>query len=133
MKLGEEADFGQRDTSYQMMRSKLGWVRETRSSSHFCERSQRIAMKAPDPLCLLRHDQALRLIARAADAKSKLHFTAILLVTFQVWTDRCDRRRAAVGRAVSVDVKRASGEGDFHVEFFQFPHQREEQVLLHRE
>ena len=57
MKLGEEADFGQRDTSYQMVRPKLGWVRETRGSSHFRERSQRIAMKAPNPLCLVWHDQ----------------------------------------------------------------------------
>jgi hypothetical protein len=34
---------------------------------------------------------------------------------------------------LSVDVKRASREGDFHVELFQFPHQREEQILLHLE
>ena len=29
--------------------------------------------------------QALRLMARAADANSKLHFTVILLVTLLIW------------------------------------------------
>ena len=74
-----------------MMRSKLGWVRETRSSSHFCERSQRIAMKAPDPLCLVRHDQgplaqgvlrgnadrtAVRMAGKRLDASEREHEAA---------------------------------------------------------